>query len=309
MFALADAERGRYADFEYYPPTASAAPPALPPSVEEAYRRKCIQLKQRTSEVEDANDAARLRLARLKRQCEKMRLERAFLLEQLAKRTSTNVEDSDGSPSPPPTPKEKPLRIKRGHRKPSMLTSFETPPAGGAASSVAGGNEPTGRSGSHAFAGHSSNNLRQTQSPSSDAFSTQPGDGGRSKANGLRLGPPPRKPGSAFDLYSAESEAANGGGVGDDKDELARGWKSLDSQQREAFESRAESEMAQYQKDKDAYDDAAASATKSGDATEEVDMDVDDKQPSGAAAAAGDDTEMGIYDTDPEETLGEKPDE
>lgn len=32
-----------------------------------------------------------------------MRLERAFLLEQLAKRTSTNVEDSDGSPSPPPT--------------------------------------------------------------------------------------------------------------------------------------------------------------------------------------------------------------
>jgi hypothetical protein len=32
-----------------------------------------------------------------------MRLERAFLLEQLAKRTSTNVEDSEGSPSPPPT--------------------------------------------------------------------------------------------------------------------------------------------------------------------------------------------------------------
>lgn len=185
-----------------------------------------------------------------------------------------------------------------------MLTSFETPPAGGAASSVAGGNEPTGRSGSHAFAGH--NNLRQTQSPSSDAFSTQPGDG-RSKANGLRFGPPPRKPGTAFDLYSAETDA--NGGASDDKDELARGWKSLDSQQREAFESRAESEMAQYQKDKDAYDDAAAA--KSGDATEEVDMDVDDKGPSAAAAAAaaGDDTEMGLYDTDPEETLGDKPDE
>ncbi|KAK1828453.1 Non-histone protein 10 [Podospora conica] len=354
MFALADNERFRYANYNYFvPPPASAAPPALPPSVEEAYRRKCIQLKQRTSEVEDANDAARLRLARLKRQCEKMRLERAFLLEQLAKRTSTNVEDSDGSPSPPPTvrspsppiataalplrdhsphttnpdpsstprsklnrlsapsqPKEKPLRIKRGHRKPSML-SFETPPAGGgAASSVAGGNEPAGRSGSAAFLGN--NNLRQTQSPSSDAFSAQPGE--RSKANGLRFGPPPRKPGSAFDLYSAAENEANGGGASasDDKDELARGWKSLDSQQREAFESRAESEMAQYRKDKDAYDDAAASATnKSGDATEEVDMDADDKRPSAAAAAAaaGDDTEMGIYDTDPEETMGEKPDE
>jgi hypothetical protein len=78
-------------------------PPPLPPSVEEAYRRKCVQLKQRMNEVEEANDASRQRLARLNRQIQKMRLERAFLLEQLAKRTSTNVEDSEGSPSPPPT--------------------------------------------------------------------------------------------------------------------------------------------------------------------------------------------------------------
>ena len=85
-------------------------PPSLPPSVEEAYRRKCVQLKNRTNEVEDANDAARLRLARIKRQVEKLRIERAFLLEQLAKRTSTNVEDSDGSPSPPPTVRH-PLRV------------------------------------------------------------------------------------------------------------------------------------------------------------------------------------------------------
>lgn len=90
----------KFADIE---PEPSAVPPSLPPSVEEAYRRKCVQLKNRTNEVEDANDAARLRLARIKRQVEKLRIERAFLLEQLAKRTSTNVEDSEGSPSPPPT--------------------------------------------------------------------------------------------------------------------------------------------------------------------------------------------------------------
>jgi non-histone protein 10 len=78
-------------------------PPPLPPSVEEAYRRKCIQLKARMNEVEEANDASRIRLTRMKRGIEKLRLERAFLLEQLAKRTSTNVEDSEGSPSPPPT--------------------------------------------------------------------------------------------------------------------------------------------------------------------------------------------------------------
>jgi hypothetical protein len=78
-------------------------PPELPPSVEAAYRKKCIQLKQRMNEVEEANDASRQRLARLHRGIQKLRLERAFLLEQLAKRTSTNVEDSEGSPSPPPT--------------------------------------------------------------------------------------------------------------------------------------------------------------------------------------------------------------
>jgi non-histone protein 10 len=55
------------------------------------------------NEVEEANDASRIRLSRMKRGIEKLRLERAFLLEQLAKRTSTNVEDSEGSPSPPPT--------------------------------------------------------------------------------------------------------------------------------------------------------------------------------------------------------------
>lgn len=81
----------------------AANPPSLPPTVEEAYRRKCIQLKERQKEIEEEADAYRLRLARLQRQVQKQRLERAFLLEQISKRTSTNVEDSEGSPSPPPT--------------------------------------------------------------------------------------------------------------------------------------------------------------------------------------------------------------
>lgn len=104
-------------------PPSGFVPPELPPSVEEAYRAKCIQLKQRLNEVEEANDSARLRIARINRGIQKSRLERAFLLEQLAKRTSTNVEDSEGSPSPPPTPKEKPLRTKRGHRKPDFMST------------------------------------------------------------------------------------------------------------------------------------------------------------------------------------------
>ena len=93
-----------------YRPANAVPPPTLPPSVEEAYRRKCIQLRHRMKTVEDANDASRIRLLRMRRGIEKMRLERAFLLEQLAKRTSTNVEDSDGSPSPPPTVRSPALR-------------------------------------------------------------------------------------------------------------------------------------------------------------------------------------------------------
>ncbi|KAI9804106.1 MAG: hypothetical protein M1825_001508 [Sarcosagium campestre] len=108
------------------PPSSSLSAP-LPPSVEQAYRLKCIELKRRTAEVEESNDAYRLRSTRLRRGILKLRLERAFLLEQLAKRTSANVEDSEGSPSPPPTPKEKPLRTKRGHRRPSPASPTSSP--------------------------------------------------------------------------------------------------------------------------------------------------------------------------------------
>ena len=39
----------------------------------------------------------------MRRGIEKMRLERAFLLEQVARRVKPNDDSSDGSPSPPPT--------------------------------------------------------------------------------------------------------------------------------------------------------------------------------------------------------------
>jgi len=116
----------------------------LPPSVEAAYYRKCIELKRRINEIEDSNDVIRTRKARVERSIMKLRLERAFLLEQIAKRMEYNVDDSDQSDSPAPTvrssdapleqsltktqPQDKPLRSKRGHRK-------TTPPATSAPSS------------------------------------------------------------------------------------------------------------------------------------------------------------------------------
>ncbi|PNH26707.1 hypothetical protein BJF96_g9964 [Verticillium dahliae] len=248
------------ADHPVIDPT--AIPPALPPSVEEAYRRKCIQLKQRTSEVEDENDATRVRLARIRRQVEKMRLERAMLLEQLTRRTSTNVEDSDGSPSPPPTPKEKPLRTKRGHRKPSLLADIDAAATKSAAASPLVNQHPA------------------TQSPSSEAFSHAQGNADSAAAaapattNGVSK--PPKRPASAFDMYCEESRPALQKTREDKPDEdathtieeeLARGWKDLSDDAKEAFQSRYDDALAQYQKDKAKYDATKAAETAAADKT------------------------------------------
>ncbi|CAE7187761.1 hypothetical protein CFE70_006683 [Pyrenophora teres f. teres 0-1] len=104
----------------------------LPPSVESAYYRKCIDLRRRITDIEDSNDGTRLRITRLSRGIQKMRLERAFLLEQLNKHMEYNVDDSDRSSSPPPTPTDKPLRSKRSHNRKGTPTLGGSGSAGGA---------------------------------------------------------------------------------------------------------------------------------------------------------------------------------
>jgi hypothetical protein len=94
----------------------------LPPSVEAAYYRKCIELRRRINDIEENNDGTRQRIQRLNRGIQKMRLERAFLLDQLQKHQDYSLDDSERSSSVPPTPTDKPLRSKRSHRK-------GTPPA------------------------------------------------------------------------------------------------------------------------------------------------------------------------------------
>ena len=62
-------------------PLHRAAP--LAPSQELAYRRKCIQLRRRLTEIEVNNDATRRRIEQEKSQINKLRLNRAVLLNQL----------------------------------------------------------------------------------------------------------------------------------------------------------------------------------------------------------------------------------
>lgn len=71
--------------------------------MEKAYYRKCIDLRRRINDIEENNGGTQLRLKRLNRAITKMRLERAFLLEQLAHRMEYSVDESDRSSSPPPT--------------------------------------------------------------------------------------------------------------------------------------------------------------------------------------------------------------
>lgn len=75
----------------------------LPSSVEGSYRKKCKDLKKRINEIESSNELLASRIQRARRAIQRMRLERAFLLQQLEARIDDRVSDSDGSPSPPPT--------------------------------------------------------------------------------------------------------------------------------------------------------------------------------------------------------------
>ena len=141
------------------------APAPLPPSVEAAYKKKCIQLKKRLNEIEADNASKRIRMDRNKRFIEKMRLEQAIMLEHLGKIQQkkgltpeglpvydfdADDPDSEGSSEGPPTvrtppqyyppqphhqqtagpdqhsqPNEKPLRSKRSHRR-----ALPSPPPG-----------------------------------------------------------------------------------------------------------------------------------------------------------------------------------
>ncbi|KAF4975858.1 hypothetical protein FZEAL_7414 [Fusarium zealandicum] len=271
------------------PPRSTAIPSTLPPSVEEAYRRKCVQLKNRTNEVEDANDAARLRLARIKRQVEKLRIERAFLLEQLAKRTSANVEDSDGSPSPPPTdyqlaisseaaanpqkPKDKPLRTKRGHRKSMLPDADSKAPAGASFTS-----NPAG-------------------SPTSETFSHPPESQSKDgRANGVSGGA--KKPADAFEVYCSEARPALEAKHKDDDgevnidDELASSWKELPEAEKEEFQAR--------------FEQAAAKSSEPKESPTPEEKKEDDKYEESKPTAQDEDVEMADDTEDQDTQAGEK---
>ena len=84
---------------------------ALPPAVEEAYRKKCVELERRIAKAEESNDAYRLRKPRPQRDIRKSRLERAFF-QEILDTTSMKSGSIDRFAGP-----EKPLRCKRSRNR------------------------------------------------------------------------------------------------------------------------------------------------------------------------------------------------
>ncbi|EED15518.1 conserved hypothetical protein [Talaromyces stipitatus ATCC 10500] len=77
------------------PSTSATNNTANPPSIELAYKKKCIQLKKRLNEIEAENDLIRARNKRAKYYVAKMRLETCIMLERLA--TVTGMLDEAGA--------------------------------------------------------------------------------------------------------------------------------------------------------------------------------------------------------------------
>lgn len=155
-----------------------------------------------------------------------------------------------------PKPKEKPLRTKRGHRKPSFLNELGD-----------------GRAGS-AFIPQGP----VTMSPSSDAFShthpepnTLPSAPLRRLPGQVRSIDPnafsdSKKPRSAFELYSAtekEAMSATSQGQSDDIDKaLASGWRELDDSIKEEWQQIYDQRKAEWNREKQMDERQSTSVTR-----------------------------------------------
>ncbi|CAN6649710.1 hypothetical protein TRVA0_024S00298 [Trichomonascus vanleenenianus] len=96
-----------------------AAVPVLPESEESKYKQKCKDLRKRIREIEESNETMAVSIERTKRAIQRIRLERALMMEKLEEKTILKVDDSDGTPSPPPSPIPNEA-LKRREMSPSM---------------------------------------------------------------------------------------------------------------------------------------------------------------------------------------------
>lgn len=120
-------------------PNTAAQPPPNPPSVEAAYKRKCIQLKKRLNEIEAENDMMRARNKRGLQYVQKMRLESCILLERLAKVTGM-AEEAQAGVNPELRARAAAMMSNAAAMNNMAAGIGGVPPPGAATTSGAGGN-------------------------------------------------------------------------------------------------------------------------------------------------------------------------
>lgn len=137
-------------------------------------------------------------------------------------------------------PEDKPLRVKRGHRKTSL---------------VPGGDRETGSAGP-SFVSQTMRGLSPgSEFSHGDSFSGRP-------TNGHHAVPkPPKRPSNAFEIYCNDMRPVLQEKHKDEiaagefrlEEELARGWKDLPDTEKEEFQTRYEQELTKWREGRDAF--------------------------------------------------------
>ncbi|KAK9235179.1 hypothetical protein V1525DRAFT_410741 [Lipomyces kononenkoae] len=224
-----------------------AAAPMIPQSEEIKYRQKCKDLKKRIREIEEQNDVLTLRLARSKRAVQRMRLERALLLEKLEERTFLKVDDSEGSPSPPPSPPR--IHSSRHRRRESdgSLSPVEELSTGGFTAFT--------NNGTSSKANHS-----QSANPSSKA-AIAAHNHAKKKHHTQRDPNAPKRPQNAYIIFCdhekervrAQLESSQPGETFDLTKAMAEAWRDLGDEGRKPYYELYDAEKARYNREMEAY--------------------------------------------------------
>ncbi|KAK9367453.1 hypothetical protein V1509DRAFT_626694 [Lipomyces kononenkoae] len=224
-----------------------AAPPMIPQSEEIKYRQKCKDLKKRIREIEEQNDVLTLRLARSRRAVQRMRLERALLLEKLEERTFLKVDDSEGSPSPPPSPPR--IHNSRHRRRESdvSLSPVEESTTGGFTAFT---NNGTSSKANHS---HSAN--------VSSKAATASHHHAKKKHHTQRDPNAPKRPQNAYIIFCdhekervrAQLEISQPGETFDLTKAMAEAWRDLGDEGRKPFYELYDAEKARYNREMEAY--------------------------------------------------------
>lgn len=225
-------------------------------SEEVKYKKKCRDLKRRIGEIETSNESLVTKLARTKRFIQRVRLQRAFLLEKLEENAPRRLGGSEGSPSPPASPSLEAYSLE------TLLGHKDNMGSPGSRRS----NSPSSRqhSPSHDGFGNSyeGTNGGSSKGRASDRLSPAPASSTQSKKKREPKDPnAPKRPKNAFLLFCeierdsvrAAADQGNGETV-DIARELGKVWAEMNEESRKPYRDMYDEDRGRYEREMAAYE-------------------------------------------------------